>query len=223
MPSRDGTRRAKLTAAHASAVLRARIVLLAAQGWGVAPSARHLQVTVSTVRKWRGRFATSGLDGLLDRQRSGRPCRFDGLARSAQFSLACRPVPEDLYRNHWTADELRRELLAADVVSNISVASVARLLAQADLKPYRFRMWVHRPDPQFREKVAELCALYTRPIGPNQVVLCIDEKTAVWNRCERQPFRWTFTGYPLQTGLTHAKSHRHTVRGQSTGRIARAA
>jgi transposase len=351
------------------AVLRARIVLLAAEGWGVAPTSRHLQVTVSTVRKWRGRFATSGLDGLLDRRRSGRPCRFDGLVRSALFSLACRPVPEDLYRNHWTTDELRRELLAADLVSNISVASVARLLADADLRPYRFRMWVHSPDPQFREKVAELCALYTRPVGPNQVVVCIDEKTgmqalrrrfpgcrpgpaqigrwefeyrrqgtrcltaafnvhtadvfghvtrrrtkqdllaylealarhyptqtvhvvwdnlnthhgehivefnqrhggrfhfhytpihaswcnqvelwfslltrrvlrhgdfrdvhdlerrvlgfiAVWNRHERQPFRWTFTGYPLQTGLTHAKSHRHIVRGQSTGRIARAA
>jgi hypothetical protein len=27
-----------------------------------------------------------------------------------------------------------------------------------------------------------------------------------WNRDKAHPFRWTFTGYPLQTGLTRAQA-----------------
>jgi len=160
------------------AVLRARIVLLAAEGWGVA---RPAGICRSLSRR-----CGSGVAALPPRTRwtSRPPAQWPALSLRWPCTLsAVQPGlssgAEDLYRNHWTTDELRRELLAADLVSNISVASVARLLADADLRPYRFRMWVHSPDPQFREKVAELCALYTRPVGPNQVVVCIDEKTGM--------------------------------------------
>ncbi|MFI9047021.1 helix-turn-helix domain-containing protein [Streptomyces sp. NPDC053427] len=54
-------------------VLRARIVLAAADGEANGAIARGLGVSVNTVRKWRGRFATTGLEGLKDAARSGRP------------------------------------------------------------------------------------------------------------------------------------------------------
>jgi len=44
--------------------LRAQIVLAAARGRDNARIAAGLQITVDTVRKWRGRFAARGLDGL---------------------------------------------------------------------------------------------------------------------------------------------------------------
>ena len=161
------------------------------------------------MRKWRSRFLAVGLDGLRDRPRSGRPSRFDGLVRSALFSLACRPVPEDLFRNRWTVGELRHELLAAELVESISLASVARLLAEADLCPFRFRMWVHSPDPQFKEKVTALCALYTGTPAPGEVVLCIDEKTGM------QALRRRFPGRPpgpLEVGRWEFEYHRHGTR-----------
>ena len=46
--------------------LRALIVLAAARGRDNARIAADLQITVDTVRKWRGRFAGRGLDGLTD-------------------------------------------------------------------------------------------------------------------------------------------------------------
>jgi len=55
-------------------VLRARIVLAAADGAGNAAIARVLAVnvdTVDTVRKWRRRFSEHSIDGLRDRPRSG--------------------------------------------------------------------------------------------------------------------------------------------------------
>jgi transposase len=70
--------------------LRAQIVLAAACGWVSARIAADLQVSVDTVRKWRGRFAARGLDGLKDLPRSGRPRRISALDWAAVVALACQ-------------------------------------------------------------------------------------------------------------------------------------
>ena len=53
--------------------LRARIVLLAAQGIKNLEIADRLDVSRLTVGKWRRQFASEGLRGLSDMPRSGRP------------------------------------------------------------------------------------------------------------------------------------------------------
>ena len=57
-------------------VLRARIVLAAADGQQNIRIAVRLGVAVNTVSKWRKRFSQEGLSGLGDRKRSGRPRHF---------------------------------------------------------------------------------------------------------------------------------------------------
>jgi transposase len=57
-------------------VLRARIVLAAAEGVDNADIAEQLGVALNTVIKWRKRFFEEGMDGLSDRKRSGRPRAF---------------------------------------------------------------------------------------------------------------------------------------------------
>jgi DNA-binding MarR family transcriptional regulator len=57
-------------------VLRARIVLAAADGQQNTQIAGRLGVAVNTVSKWRKRFSQEGLSGLGDRKRPGRPRRF---------------------------------------------------------------------------------------------------------------------------------------------------
>ena len=54
-------------------VLRARIVLAAAEGKENAQIARDLGCSIDTARTWRGRFAVHGIPGIFDRPRSGRP------------------------------------------------------------------------------------------------------------------------------------------------------
>jgi hypothetical protein len=63
--------------------LRAQIVLAAARGRDNARICAGLGVSINTVRKWRGRFAAAGPDGLADRPRSGRPRRISALDRAA--------------------------------------------------------------------------------------------------------------------------------------------
>ena len=57
-------------------VVRAKIVLLAAEGTSDKEIAQRLYTSPQTVSKWRKRFYEEGLGGLEDRPRSGRPPTF---------------------------------------------------------------------------------------------------------------------------------------------------
>lgn len=67
---------ARSGAAEHRLVVRARIVLAAAEGEENASIATRLGVALNTVIKWRKRFFEEGMDGLSDRKRSGRPRSF---------------------------------------------------------------------------------------------------------------------------------------------------
>lgn len=54
-------------------VLRARIILLCADGVPHRGIVRQLHTSVDAVVRWRSRYEQEGLDGLKDRPRTGRP------------------------------------------------------------------------------------------------------------------------------------------------------
>jgi transposase len=53
--------------------LRARLILAAADGVSNREIANYLHLTEQTVSKWRRRFLSARLDGLLDEPRPGAP------------------------------------------------------------------------------------------------------------------------------------------------------
>jgi transposase len=111
--------------------LRAQIVLAAARGRDNAWIAADLQITVGTVREWRGRFAGRGLDGLADLPRCGRPRRISELTRAAVVALACQlPAATGIPLSRWTGPELLAELTRAAPEEKLSVSSVLRILAE---------------------------------------------------------------------------------------------
>ncbi len=57
-------------------VVRAKIVLLAADGWENKAIAERLDTPRRIVRKWRQRYLEEGQAGLEERSRRGRPPRF---------------------------------------------------------------------------------------------------------------------------------------------------
>ncbi len=57
-------------------VVRARMVLLAADGLGNDEIAARLDTPRQVVSKWRKRYFEEGRAGLADRPRGGRPARF---------------------------------------------------------------------------------------------------------------------------------------------------
>jgi transposase len=119
--------------------LRAQIVLAAARGRASARIAADLGVSVDTVRKWRGRFAARGLDGLADLPRSGRPRRISALDRAAVVALACQlPAATGVPLARWSGPELAAEITKAGLASPISPSSVLRILAEHPIKRRRY-------------------------------------------------------------------------------------
>lgn len=57
-------------------IVRAKIVLLAADGWENKAIAERLDMPWRIVRKWRQRYLEEGQAGLEERSRRGRPRRF---------------------------------------------------------------------------------------------------------------------------------------------------
>jgi transposase len=57
-------------------VVRAKVVLLAAEGWTNKEIGEYLHLPRQIVSKWRKRFHEQGLGGLQERPRRGRPPAF---------------------------------------------------------------------------------------------------------------------------------------------------
>jgi transposase len=130
-------RRLERTAASASGqvrqVLRARIVLGAADELTNGQIAVACATSVNTVRTWRGRFALHGLPGLDDAQRPGRPKLYRPQARVQVVAIATSalPYPESTWSHRRIAGRL------ADL--GISSSQVGRILNDLDIRPHRVR------------------------------------------------------------------------------------
>jgi len=202
------TRRA--TAAHRQ-VLRARIVLAAADGATNTAIAAELRLHVDTVRKWRRRFAAEGIAGLTDRDRPGRPTRFSAVQVAQVKALACEPpgsVSAPLAR--WSCPELARHAVAAGVVTSISASTVRRWLAADALKPWQHRSWIFPRDPEFAAKASRVLDLYAglfdgEPLGEGDFVLSADEKTSIQARRRDHPSLPPGPGTPMRVEHTYQR------------------
>ena len=149
-------------AAHRD-VLRARIVLAAADGTSNAQIARRLGICVDTVRKWRARFCARGLPGLADRPRPGRRRTFPKTAEVEVKALACElPAESDVPLARWSYTELAAEAVTRGVVQTISPSTVGRWLRADAIRPWRHRSWIFPRDPDFAGKAARVLDLYDR-------------------------------------------------------------
>lgn len=160
-------------------VVRARIVLALAEDPSPSAVASRLGIDRKTVTRWRDRFLLWDIDGLRDRERSGRPPRIDPVSRCEVIAMACaRPREHGVDRNTWTYTALCEAWQQLHPEQLIARSSVIRILLDADLRPHRMKMWCHSTDPLFREKTAEICDLYLNP-PEGSVVVCVDEKTGI--------------------------------------------
>lgn len=162
-------------------VRRARIVLLAHQGWSNAAIAAALGCAPGTVRTWRHRFVRDGITALADRPRSGRPEVYGPGVRLAIVATATSTPLAGL--SAWTHQRIAAEL--ADTA--ISASQVGRILADLELAPHRVRGWLNRrDDEQFWTQAAAVCDAYLRP-EPDTIVICIDEKTGIQAKYRKYP------------------------------------
>src|SRR3954454_11401121 len=145
--------------------LRARIVLLAAEGRKNTEIADRLEVDHATVRKWRTRFAELRLDGLIDEPRPGRPRTISDAQLEAVIIKTLESAPKDA--THWSTRSMAREV-------GLTQTAVSRIWRAFGLQPHRQETWKLSKDPLFIDKVRDVVGLYLAP-PERAVVLCVDE------------------------------------------------
>lgn len=190
---RELKRRVRCGRAEHRTVVRARIVLLAADGATNVEIARRLDIAVNTASKWRKRFATHGIDGLSDLERSGRPKTFGSSVVAEVTAIACElPAKRNLPLSRFSSVEIAVEVVASGITDEISASTVRRILADAVIRPWRYRSWIFPRDPRFAEKAGIVLDLYERifdgrELEDDEYVISTDEKTSIQARCRCHP------------------------------------
>lgn len=156
---------------------RARVILSIARGEPYSLISGRLEISTTTITRWRKRFEKRRLAGLHDAVRSGRGDRISASLEAKILALTVKPPGKPF--THWTTRHMSERL-------GISHMTVQRVWRRAGLKPHLLERYVASPDPDFERKAADVIGLYLSP-PEHAVVLCIDEKTAIQALDRRDP------------------------------------
>lgn len=182
-------------------VLRARIVLLAAEGKQDLEIARLLSIVPRTAARWRSRFLREGIAGL--EHDAPRPGRTPSISPQLVRRVVTKTTQEKpRHATHWST-----RTMAAEV--GISEASVRRIWRSHGLKPHRVESFKLSNDPRFAEKLEDIVGLYLDP-PEHALVLSLDEK------CQIQALDRSQPGLPLKKGRAQTMTHDYKRHGTTT-------
>ena len=182
-------------------VLRAKIVLAAAEGRENKDIAAELGTLRKTVGLWRKRFASGRLAGIeQDAPRGGRPAtaRQEVAAQIVATTTGERPRQA----THWSTRSLARHL-------GTSPSMVQRVWKETNLQPHRVKTFKVSNDPRFAEKLVDVVGLYLNP-PEHAIVLCVDEKTQI------QALDRTQKSLPIYPGRQATLTHDYKRNGTTT-------
>ena len=129
-------------------VRRARIILCSSEGMSIIEVAEHLKIHRKTVSAWRSRWQShqerltlieveadrqalseAVLSTLSDAPRSGTPVTYTAQVVAQVVAVSCEDPKVCGYPiSHWTPQALREEVIAREIVADISIRSVGRFL-----------------------------------------------------------------------------------------------
>src|SRR3974390_3276559 len=155
---------------QARLVLRARIVLAAAEGKLNETIAAELETSKPTVGRWRRRFATLRLAGI--EKDAPRPGRMPAVPAKT-VNLIVRKTTQEKPENatHWSTRTMAKAV-------GVGKDTVQRVWAAHGLKPHLVKTFKVSNDPHFVEKLEDVVGLYL-DAPEHAIVLCCDEKSQV--------------------------------------------
>ena len=182
-------------------VLRARIILLAAEGNANQRIAQELGTSRPTVILWRERFASGGPAALLEDEpgRGRKPTISAARVKEIiEATLHTRPANA----THWSV----RTMAAAQ---GVSPATVQRIWDAHGLQPHRTETFKLSRDTHFIEKLTDVVGLYLNP-PEKALVLCFEEKSQIQALDRTQP------GLPMKKGRCGTMTHDYKRHGTTT-------
>jgi transposase len=201
----------------AGEVIRARMILMLAEDRSYAEIQERLQTTAPTISRWKKRFLSERMMGLIQLRHSGPKPTVITPKLQARILDATRRKPKD-GSTHWSVRKLAREL-------NISKDAVYRVWRAAGVQPHRLERYMASDDPDFETKAADSIGLYLHP-PQHAAVFCVDEKSAIQaldrldpvlplspGRVERHGFEYhrhgtlsLYAALEVKTGKVHGKT-----------------
>lgn len=155
---------------EARLVERAKIILCCLNGERNDSIAKKMHIRTGTVSLWRKRFCKSGINGLQDQPRPGKPPTYDKVELRARILKQLElPPPEGL--SSWEGGTLANVL-------DVSDDAVWRILRKEGIQLQRMRSWCVSTDPEFAVKSADVIGLYLDP-PQNALVISVDEKPSI--------------------------------------------
>jgi len=149
---------ARSQAAPHRQVLRARALLMAAEGEANTRIAEEVGVTPVTVRSWRKRFSEDGLAelGQVRKGRGRKPTITDEqVAQIVRLSTAETPPGH----THWSCRTMAKRV-------GVSRSAVQRIWFDLGIKPHLTDTFKVSTDPKFEDKLVDVVGLYLNPRAP---------------------------------------------------------
>ena len=151
-------------------VMRARMLLLLANGAPYQKIQDLLGTTAPTIARWKERFLQHRVAGLIEERHPGQKPSVRTPKLQAKVLAAIKEGPKD-GSTHWSCRKLASRF-------HVSKDTIQRILAQADVRPHRLERYMASDDPDFETKAADVIGLYLAP-PQHAAVFCVDEKTAI--------------------------------------------
>ena len=179
---------------------RARVVLACAQAKTNTLVSAELKLSRQAVGKWRRRFVSQRLDGLLDEPRPGAPRQITDAHVERVLTLTLESTPQNA--THWSTRSLARKC-------GMSQSAVSRIWRAFALQPHRSETFKLSRDPLFVEKVRDIVGLYLNP-PDRALVLCVDEKAQIQALDRTQPL------LPMRPGQVERRTHDYERHGTTS-------
>ena len=181
-------------------VRRAKIILLAGDGFTNTTIADKLGLSKPTVGLWRRRFLQQGLAGLYDELRPGGPRSISERKIAALIRKTLKTKPKN--GTHWSCRSIAAE-------TSLSKSTVQRIWKAFGIQPHRQKHFKLSTDPFFVEKVRDIAGLYLNP-PDKALVLCVDEKSQIQALDRTQPM------LPMGLGYVEGVTHDYIRHGTTT-------
>jgi transposase len=179
---------------------RARIILTCATGKSNSAVAVALRITPQTVGKWRARFTSRRLDGLIDEPRPGVPRQIMDTHVEHVITRTLESTPRGA--THWSTRSMAKEC-------GLSQSAISRIWRAFALQPHRTETFKLSKDPLFIEKVRDIVGLYLTP-PDRALVLCVDEKSQIQALDRTQPL------LPMRPGQVERRTHDYARHGTTS-------